>query len=410
LRKSENFFKADMVYLAKGNFWQISGQVVTNILSLGLMVLFANLLPKETYGLYKYILSLAGALNIFTLTGMNQAVVRAVAAGNDGAFQTSVKYQLKWNVLQLLAFWILGGYYFLNGNQYLGTSLLVMSIFSPLTFAFNTYGAYLDGKKNFQLNNIFSVLSTLIYVVGMVVAIVFSGETIWLVVAYSLTTFVSTTIFYALTLHIFHPPTTSSKDVLKYGRELTFIGFIDPIVSQVDKIILSHFWGATQLAVYALATAIPDRAVPLIKSLVGIGLPKFSTKTPEELNRVFYTRILQGMAVGAICSIAYFIIAPYLFKYLLPKYLEGVFYSQLLAISFIFAMPNRYIGLLLTSQKLSKLSFMSNFIQSVIRVILYLVLGIWGGILGLISTHVLMSFIGMLINMTTWRFYGRSRI
>ncbi|MDP3875262.1 MAG: oligosaccharide flippase family protein, partial [bacterium] len=114
LRGSENFFKADMVYLAKGNFWQVSGQVISNILSLGLIVLFANLLPKETYGLYKYILSLAGALNIFTLTGMNQAIVQAVAAGNDGALRTSVKYQMKWNVMQLIAFWILGAYYLLN--------------------------------------------------------------------------------------------------------------------------------------------------------------------------------------------------------------------------------------------------------------------------------------------------------
>lgn len=410
LRGSEKFFKADMVYLAKGNFWQISGQVISNILSLGLIILFANLLPKETYGLYKYILSLAGALNIFTLTGMNQAIVQAVAAGNDGALRTSVKYQMKWNVMQLIAFWILGAYYLLNDNQYLGISLLVMGIFSPLTFALNTYGAYLEGKKSFRYNSIFSAGSTLIYVAGMVIAIISGGEIIWLVVAYSLTTFVSTTIFYVMTLRIFHPPDTPSSDVLKYGRELTFIGFIGPIVSQIDKIILSHFWGATQLAIYSLATAIPDRAIPLIKSLIGIGLPKFSTKTPDELNKVFYIRIFQGMTVGAVCFVGYFILSPYLFKYLLPKYLEGVLYSQLLAVSFIFALPNRYIGLLLTSQKLSKLSFISNFIQSIIRVLLYVVLGIFGGILGLISTHVLMSFIGMLINMATWRLHSRSNM
>lgn len=410
LHQSDKFFKADMVYLAKGNFWQMSGQVITSILSLGLAVLFANLLPKETYGLYKYILSLAGILNIFTLTGMNQAIVQAVANGNDGAFKTSVKYQLKWNSMQLVAFWILGSYYFFNDNVYLGISFLVLGIFSPLTAALNTYGAYLGGKKSFRLNNLFSIISTMIYVMGMVVAIMFSGEATWLVVTYALTTFVSTLLCYFLTLRIFHPPTTPSDDVLKYGRELTFVSFIGPLVAQIDKIILSHFWGATQLAVYSLAMAVPERAIPLIKDWVSIGLPKFSTKTAEELDKIFYIRIFQGMAVGAICFIGYFILAPYLFKYLLPKYLEGVLYSQLLAISFIFAMPNRYIGLLLTSQKLPKLSFVSNLIQSILRILLYIILGIWGGILGLISTHVFMSFIGMLINIAAWRFYGRSKI
>ncbi len=109
LRKSEKFFKIDMVYLAKGGFWITSGQSINTILSLVLIVAFANLLPKETYGTYKYILSLAGVLNIFTLTGMNSAVARAVAVGSEGALKASVKYQLKWNLLMLVAFWILGG-------------------------------------------------------------------------------------------------------------------------------------------------------------------------------------------------------------------------------------------------------------------------------------------------------------
>ena len=59
LRKSEGFLKVDMVYLAKGNFWQVLGQVVNNALSLALIFVFANYLPKETYGLYRYILSTA---------------------------------------------------------------------------------------------------------------------------------------------------------------------------------------------------------------------------------------------------------------------------------------------------------------------------------------------------------------
>lgn len=403
LRRSESFFKTDMIYLIKGNFWQMSGQVITSILSLGLAVLFANLLSKETYGLYKYILSLAGVLNIFTLIGMNQAIAQAVATGNDGAFKTSVKYQLKWNSMQLVAFWVLGSYYFFNDNTYLGISFFVLGVFSPLTAALNTYGAYLGGKKSFRLNNLFSIISTIIYVMGMVVAIMFSGEAIWLVIAYSLTTFVSTLLCYFLTLRIFHPPTTPSDDVLKYGRELTFISFIGPLVAQIDKIILSHFWGAAQLAVYSLAMAVPERAIPLIKDLVSIGLPKFSTKTAAELDKVFYIRIFQGMAVGAICFIGYFMLAPYLFKYLLPKYLEGVFYSQLLAISFLFALPNRYISLLLASQKLLSVIFINGLIMNTLRVFLYIIMGIWGGILGLVLAFVLISFLGMLINITTWK-------
>src|SRR3990167_5586122 len=174
LRWSEKHTQADMVYLAKGNFWQILGQMFTSIIGLALTVIFANYLPKETYGTYRYILSIAGILSVFTLNGMNQAVSQAVAVGKEGALRASVKYQLKWNIMQFLAFVISGTYYFLNENVHLAISLWIMSIFSPLAAVFNIYGAYLSGKRQFRLNNIFNIISTAIYALGMAAAVILS--------------------------------------------------------------------------------------------------------------------------------------------------------------------------------------------------------------------------------------------
>ena len=92
---SQKYTKADMLYIAKGGFWVMFGQGMNAILSLGLLVAFANFLPKETYGTYRYILSIAGMLSIFTLTGMNSAVSRSVARGSIGILNQTVNYQLK---------------------------------------------------------------------------------------------------------------------------------------------------------------------------------------------------------------------------------------------------------------------------------------------------------------------------
>src|SRR3989344_2573609 len=384
LRWSEKYVQADMVYIAKNNFWQILGQIATSFISLALTVVFANYLPKETYGLYRYILSIASILGVFTLTGMNQAVNQAVAVGNESALRVSVRYQLKWSVLQFIAFSLLGLYYFSNGNGTLAVSLWILSASSPLTAAFNTYGAYLAGKKEFRLSNVLSIISTATYAGSIMSAVFLNGNVIWLIVAYALSTLGSTSIFYILTLRKFKPPAGEAREALKYGRELTFIDLIAPITSQIDKIILTHFWGATQLAIYSLAMAVPDKASIFIKNWVNIGMPKFASKTPEEMDRVFYTRIFQGLIIGTICAIGYVALSPYLFKYLLPKYLDALFYSQLLSISFIFAMPNRYIGIMMASQKLSRLIFFSGMTQNVIRILSYATLGILGGLMGLV--------------------------
>jgi O-antigen/teichoic acid export membrane protein len=392
-----------MVYLAKGGFWVSFGQAVSSILSLGLIIAFANLLPKEIYGTYKYILSITSMLNIFTLTGMNQAVTRAVASGKEGILKTSVKYQLKWNILMLLAFWALGAYYYTKSSTILATSFFILSIFSPLYQAFGTYGAYLEGKGNFRLNNIYSIISTFIYAAGMLVAILLSGEIVWLIVAYAMTTSVSSIIFYISTIRKFNPPSENDKETLKYGRELTYIGFIGPVVSQIDKIILTHFWGATQLAAYAIAMAIPERALGFVKDWVNIGFPKFSNKTIGEINEVFNKRMLQGFLFGIVLFLGYIVISPYLFRYFLPQYLDSILYSQILAISFIFAIPGRYVGLLFASQKLTKVIFANSLAQSILRIALYLVLGIWGGIMGLVVAQVIMYILGLLINILIWK-------
>lgn len=407
LRWGEKYTRLDMVYLASGSFWISVAQVGSGLLSLAVLVAFANLLSQEAYGTYRYILSLAGLLNIFSLTGMNTAVTRAVARGEEGALRASVRYQLRWGLLMLLAFLALGGYFFLKDNQLFALSFLILGLFTPATLAFNTYGAYLEGKKEFRLASISTVLSTALYSAGMGATLFLSGEMLWIVFAYALLTFLSTFLFYLYTLYRFRPPARASRESLVYGRELTLIGLMDPVVSQIDKIVVAHFWGPAQLAVYSFAMAIPGRATIAVKNLVGLGSPKFAIKTPQEINERFYTRVLQGMCFGALMTLGYVLLSPYVFAYMLPKYLDSILYSQILALSFIFAIPNRMVSLILVSQKLSRIIFVNNFGQNLLKIALYVLFGIYGGVMGLVVVFVLISLLSMLINIAVWRWQSR---
>src|SRR5688572_20479176 len=80
---SQAYTRTDMLYLARGGFWTVLNFVVAGSVSIALAVAFANLLPKETYGTYRYVLSIANAFGFLALTGMNAAVTRSVARGHD---------------------------------------------------------------------------------------------------------------------------------------------------------------------------------------------------------------------------------------------------------------------------------------------------------------------------------------
>lgn len=405
LRWTEKYTRVDMVYATKNGFWVTITQVVNSGFSLLLIIAFANLLPKETYGIYQYILSVMGVLSIFTLTGMNSSITQAVAAGHEGTLQLATKYQLKWNLMMVAAFLALSGYYLFQGDSNLSIAYVVLGLFVPATLALNTYGPFLDGKREFKFGAMTNIASSLIYSVGMFITILLSNEVVWLVIAYALTTFLSTLFFYLYTLHKYKPKEshTDTTGALKYGRELTFIRFIGPIAGQIDKLILAHFYGAAPLATYALARIIPNRIIILIKKWVGIAFPKFAQKTPDELNSVFYLRILQGILIGSVVALLYILIAPYLFKYLLPQYIDGYVYSQILSLSLIFAIPNRYISILCESQKYSYIILVRTIFSSILSIVLFVIFGIFGGIIGLVIANVLNSFMGLLFNISMWR-------
>ena len=63
---SQKYTRLDMVYIASSGFWTTASFGINTLLSVGLTFVFANFIPKETYGLYKYIMSLSGALAFLT--------------------------------------------------------------------------------------------------------------------------------------------------------------------------------------------------------------------------------------------------------------------------------------------------------------------------------------------------------
>ena len=151
LRWSERYTKTDMVYLTSGGFWLTLGQVVSSLSALVLAVAFANLVPPETYGTYKYLLSIASIFAIFTLPGMNTALVRAVAQGHEGLIHSVTRSRVTHSFLGSVVALVGSGYYFLNENLELSLALLVIAATLPVFDTATGNFSYLLGKSRFGL-------------------------------------------------------------------------------------------------------------------------------------------------------------------------------------------------------------------------------------------------------------------
>ena len=99
LRSLESYTKTDMVYLTQGGFCAVFSQIIVSCGTFLLAIAFAHFVSKESYGQYKYVLSLAGILGTFTLNGLGTAVVKSVAEGFEGTLRYAFWENIKWSVL-----------------------------------------------------------------------------------------------------------------------------------------------------------------------------------------------------------------------------------------------------------------------------------------------------------------------
>src|SRR4051812_32611834 len=126
LRWSEKYTKTDMVYLAHGSFWLSGSGVITAGVSFVLALAYANLMPKEAYGNYKYILTIFGILSVTCLRGMDIAVTQAAARNHDGTVLKGLLDKMRWGLLGSFgAIACASYYYFYGGNTPLALGFVV---------------------------------------------------------------------------------------------------------------------------------------------------------------------------------------------------------------------------------------------------------------------------------------------
>lgn len=335
LRRTEKFFKTDMVYLAHGGFWLTFGQIVSAGSSFLLAIAFANLLPKETYGIYKYILSVAVILAIPTLSGMNTAIVQATARGLEGSFIPALKTKIRWGLLGGLASLILAGYYYFNGNTTLTISFLISAVFLPFMDSFGLYNSLLQGRKLFKISTQYAILSQIIAIISLITALFFTKNLFLILLAYFLPWTLMRFIFLKITLKKFSPNVQKDPQTLSYGKHLSFMGVISTIASQIDKVLIFHCLGATEVAIYSMAIAPVEQIKNFFRNIGTLALPKFAHKTKEEIKTTVTGKMLRLAMVLLLVTAIYVIFASLIFKLIFPQYRESIFFSQIFAISLI---------------------------------------------------------------------------
>lgn len=391
LRHSEKYIKTDMIYLVKGSFWLVLGQIISAITAFLLLLAFANLIEPSVYGNYKYLLSIFGLLSIFSLTGMGNAVSRAVARGFEGSVVDSFKTKIKWASVGSIVIIMLAIYYWLQGNNNLPIPLILAALFLPLMQASLIYGDFLSGKKIFTALTKFSSLTSVL-VTFLLIIILFLTKNLFIIIAAYLIGYTSLNfIFFTIVLRKFKPNQKTDDQTISYGKHLSLMDILNIIANYLDRLLIFQFLGATELAIYSLAIAPPEKLKGYLKNIYTLAIPKFSLRSREEIKATIYKKMSRFALFIIVIIILYIIFIPFVFRLFFPKYLISVVYSQIFAIGLIgttAALPQSA----LLSQMAKKQLYQINIIIPLVQIFLLFVLiyfwGLWGAIIARLITRV----------------------
>ena len=380
LRWSEKYVKTDMIYLTKGGFWLLFSYSIQAITGLILSVSFANLLAKESYGFYQFVISMASILAVFSLTGIGTAIIRGIAQGDEGCLRPSVKVSLKWTLGILLTAAATSLFNWTKGNYQLSIAFAVVAIAQPLITTFNLYKTYLQGKKLFKSYSVIQTAQRLLPFTLLLIAILCTRNPLTLVIVYFISHAISAVLIYLYVVIKFKLPKQSEvKDLVKYGKHLSLMESMAELATAADKVLIWFFLGAAPTAAYALAQ------LPINSSPASLFFPRLAfPKCPKKFGRLAKAlpgKIRTYWIVALAVVVLYIISAPTIFHIFLPKYPEAVIYTQVLSLV-ILVVPRSLVTHTFAAHQRTKELYLVNFSTPIIRLSLLAIglpmFGIWG--------------------------------
>ncbi len=382
-------FHIDAHYFLHGGFWLSFGQMITLGFGLISTALFAHLLTPQDYGIYRYLVGISALLASFSLTGLGQSILQATAQGHRGFYKATLKVNFLYSLFITAAGTLAAGYYWLQGNMLLATGCLIVAVIQPLITTFqNTQsviqgeGRYLESTKQYGFR---MVLVTFISVVSLLLT-----KNILVLFFFYLAGLLVVNV---ISHYIYKPAdATTPKDVwtkyLSYAKHTSLRNLISNIAQKADTIIVFTQLGAIELALYSIATIIPEQVKGSFKNLASLLLPKYAKhENRTTLLRSIPRRSFQLFIVLFSVTCIYIIAAPFIYKILFPKYQDAAFFSQILALSFP-AMVSIIPVSALQSQMAKKKLYQVQILESVVLVISTAVLTITVGVLGAIVAKV----------------------
>ncbi|MFC1595082.1 oligosaccharide flippase family protein [Patescibacteria group bacterium] len=388
----------DAEYLLYGSFWFTVAKIVNTVVAFLLSVAYAHYISKNTYGDYRYILSIFGMLAILSLPGMRNAITRSVARGFYGTFRKCAPVVFLFSIGITVVGACVGLYFFYQENYILGWGMIIASLGMPFVEGLAVWRAFLHGTKQFKKRAYFNIPSHIFYGVIMLITILFIfylqldrlHSIVALVSAYAIGRSLPNIILFLKTYKKIPKDAPCEHGAMKYGFHLSLAAIPTTIAYYFDGVLLYILLGPASLAVYSFAIAIPEQLKAYVASIAEVAFPKLSEKTHNKekiaaLKKTLLPKIMKATLFTVLMVIIYIIAAPFIYNTFFPKYTDAIIFSQIFSLSLLF-LPLSVLDKEMRAEGNLKYVYLYDSVSPLLQIGILAVLipffGLWGAVTG----------------------------
>lgn len=357
IKEYERRYQLDFSYIIKNEFWVYLRQSILLVVGVAIPVAFARLASKEVFGLYNFLLAILAMMSLFSMPGLNTAVLQSVARGYDESFKKAVKIRFLWSLLGIPALLSVGAYYYYYNTQILGICLMMSTVFFPFIYAPNTWDSFLQGKKRFDLTAKYGSFQATSNATAMIAILFLNPSYLVLIFATYLVTnaFLNCLLFLKSQRYI--ESGALDKECMGYGYFMTTTNIVGTIARNVDRILIGSLLGSSELAVYAIAIVVSTKIANILKLSWSPFTPKFCQDEVEighilEKIKRFIIPLLLVVLGG---SLLYWLFIDDVILLLFgEKYINSIIYSKPLLFMILVSIPNVFLGTFAIAKKKRK--------------------------------------------------------
>lgn len=328
-----SYFGVNARYFTQQGSFTLVAHGINIVYGILVSYLSALLFSQELFGQYRFVLSIIGMCAILKLSGLSTAISRSLSKNEKGPLVYTLKLYLLpaalfgitlLSAIAALQFW---------GRNELWPLFVVAALLAPIEAAALTFaGGIITGKALFKDAIYYSVTAKLLNLLLTVPMFIFTPSPVALL---AIILGVNIVVYGTFVYRYLPRYTTDNSDtsVFTYGAKLSLFNIPGTIVWHIDSLLISAYFGLTQLAIFSVAILIPEQFKMLFKELLAVSFSRQAAGSDTMARRQHLIAIcVKGTVLFLLFIIAYWVSADYFFGIIFPQYNDPrtIFISKLM--------------------------------------------------------------------------------